>query len=310
MLTFRQKLKGRIVLGLLAGKSIVVTGAGRGIGRAVALECARAGANVVVADLGVGMAGEDPTSDVADAVVNEIGEAGGSALAFAHDIATMQGGGGVVQAAVDAWGQIDGVVTCHGILRERMLFNMSEDEWDDVVRVHLKGTFTIFRAASAIMRKQGSGSLVAFTSGAFQGSVAQANYSAAKGGIVSLVRSAALGLYRYGVRANAVAPVARTRMSENVPAGLVEIGEAEDVAPMCAYLLSDRAADVTGQIYTAVGSRIAVWNQPQELRSMTTDGRWTPEEIADRLDEIGQEEMPLMGPLKEALSKAAQEAKA
>jgi NAD(P)-dependent dehydrogenase (short-subunit alcohol dehydrogenase family) len=215
-----------------------------------------------------------------------------------------------VQAAVDAWGQIDGVVTCHGILRERMLFNMSEDEWDDVVRVHLKGTFTIFRAASAIMRKQGSGSLVAFTSGAFQGSVAQANYSAAKGGIVSLVRSAALGLYRYGVRANAVAPVARTRMSENVPAGLVEIGEAEDVAPMCAYLLSDRAADVTGQIYTAVGSRIAVWNQPQELRSMTTDGRWTPEEIADRLDEIGQEEMPLMGPLKEALSKAAQEAKA
>lgn len=295
-------------MGLLEGKSIVVTGAGRGIGRAVALECSRAGANVVVADLGVGMAGDDPTSDVADAVVKEIGEAGGNAAAFAHDISTMEGGAGVVQAAVDGWGQIDGVVTCHGILRERMLFNMSEDEWDDVVRVHLKGTFTIFRAASAIMRKQGSGSLVAFTSGAFQGSVAQANYSAAKGGIVSLVRSAALGLYRYGVRANAVAPVARTRMSENVPAGLVEIGEAEDVAPMCAYLLSDRAAGITGQIYTAVGPRIAVWNQPQELRSMTTDGRWTPEDIADRIDEIGQEEMPLMGPLKEALSKAQPQA--
>ncbi|MGH2760369.1 MAG: SDR family oxidoreductase, partial [Actinomycetota bacterium] len=170
--------------------------------------------------------------------------------------------------------------------------------------------FTIFRAATAIMRKAGSGSLVAFTSGAFQGSVAQANYSAAKGGIVSLVRSAALGLYRYGVRANAVAPVARTRMSENVPAGLVEIGEAEDVAPMCAYLLSDRAADVTGQIYTAVGSRIAVWNQPQEVRSMTTEGRWTPEAIADRIDEIGQEEMPLMGPLKDGLAKAQQEAEA
>jgi len=293
-------------MGLLDGKSIVVTGAGRGIGRAVAQHCAAAGANVVVADYGVGMAGEDPTSDVADAVVKEIANAGGTAIAFAGDVSAMDGGAQVVQAAVDAWGEIDGVVTCHGILRERMLFNMTEDEWDDVVRVHLKGTFTIFRAASALMRKQGSGSLVAFTSGAFQGSVAQANYSAAKGGIVSLVRSAALGLYRYGVRANAVAPVARTRMSENVPAGLAEMGEAEDVAPMCVYLLSDRASEVTGQIYTAVGSRIAVWNQPQEMRSMTTDDRWTPEEIADRLDEIGQEEMPLMGPLKEALAKAEQ----
>ncbi len=296
-------------MGLLEEKSIVVTGAGRGIGRAVALACADAGANVVVADYGVGMAGEDPTSDVADAVVKEIGDGGGTAISFAGDVSAMDGGAQVVQAAADAWGRIDGVVTCHGILRERMLFNMTEDEWDDVVRVHLKGTFTIFRAASALMRKQGSGSLVAFTSGAFQGSVAQANYSAAKGGIVSLVRSAALGLHRYGVRANAVAPVARTRMSENVPAGLAEMGEAEDVAPMCAYLLSDRASHVTGQIYTAVGSRIAVWNQPQEVRSMTQSdgGRWTPEEIADRLDdELGQEEMPLMGPLKEALAKAEQ----
>ncbi len=291
---------------MLEGKSIVVTGAGRGIGRSVALLCASAGAKVVVGDYGVGMAGEDPTSEIAESVVKEIADAGGEAIAYADDVATMEGGGRIVQAAVDNWGTIDGVVTCHGILRERMLFNMTEDEWDDVVRVHLKGTFTIFRAASAIMRKQGSGSLVAFTSGAFQGSVAQANYSAAKGGIVSLVRSAALGLHRYGVRANAVAPVARTRMSENVPAGLAEMGEPEDVAPMCAYLLSDRASDVTGQIYTAVGSRIAVWNQPQEMRSMTTNGRWTPEEIADRIDEIGQEEMPLMGPLKEALAKAEQ----
>ena len=296
--------------GILEGKSIAVTGAGRGIGRAVALACAHAGANVVVADYGVGMAGEDPTSEVADGVVKEIANNGGNAVALANDVSSMDGGASVVQAAVDEWGQIDGVVTCHGMLRERMLFNMTEDEWDDVVRVHLKGTFTIFRAASAIMRKQGSGSLVAFTSGAFQGSVAQANYSAAKGGIVSLVRSAALGLYRYGVRSNAVAPVARTRMSENVPAGLAEMGEADDVAPMCVYLLSDRAAHVTGQIYTAVGKRIAVWNQPAEERSMTTDGRWTPEQIADRLDEeIGQEEMPLMGPLKEALAKAEQEKK-
>jgi NAD(P)-dependent dehydrogenase (short-subunit alcohol dehydrogenase family) len=187
-----------------------------------------------------------------------------------------------------------------------MLFNMTSDEFDDVVRVHLKGTFTLFRHASAVMRKQQSGALVAFTSGAFQGSVAQANYSAAKGGVVSLVRSAALGLYRYGVTSNAVAPVARTRMSANVPAGLAEIGEAEDVAPMVVFLLSDRAKHITGQIYTAVGPRVAVWNQPMEVRSMTTDGRWTPEQIADRIDEeVGQEEMPLLQPLKDAIEKAA-----
>lgn len=291
---------------MLEGKSIAVTGSGRGIGRAVAMQCALAGANVLVADYGVGMAGEDPTSDIADVVVKEIRDAGGTAVAVADDVGTMDGGARVIQTVVDTWGRIDGIVTCHGILRERMLFNMTEDEWDEVVRVHLKGTFTLFRHASALMRKQGSGSLVAFTSGAFQGSVAQANYAAAKGGVVSLVRSAALGLYRYGVRANAVAPVARTRMSENVPAGLAEMGEPEDVAPMCVYLLSDRAKHITGQIYTAVGPRIAVWNQPQEIRSMTAgNSRWSPEEIADRLDEeIGQEEMPLMGPLKEALANA------
>jgi len=288
---------------MLDGKSIAVTGAGRGIGRAVAMQCALAGANVVVADFGVGMAGEDPTSDIANDVVKEIEHGGGTAVAMADDVSTMEGGARVVQTALDNWGHIDGVVTCHGILRERMLFNMTEDEWDDVVRVHLKGTFTIFRHASAVMRKQESGSLVAFTSGAFQGSVAQANYSAAKGGIVSLVRSAALGLYRYGVRANAIAPVARTRMSANVPAGLAEIGEAEDVAPMVAFLLTDNAKHITGQIYTAVGSRIAVWNQPQEVRSMSTDGRWTLEEIADRIDEeVGQEEMPLLQPLKDAMA--------
>ena len=291
---------------MLEGKSIAVTGAGRGIGRAVALACARAGAGVVVADYGVGMGGEDPTSEVADAVAAEIRDAGGRAVAVAGDVSSMEGGAGVVQAALDEWGSIDGVVTCHGILRERMLFNMTEEEWDDVVRVHLKGTFTVFRAASAVMRKQGSGSLVGFTSGAFQGSVAQANYAAAKGGIVSLVRSAALGLYKYGVRANAIAPVARTRMSENVPAGLTEIGEPEDVAPMVVYLLSDESRGVTGQIYTAVGSRIAVWNQPAEVRSMTTEGRWTPEEIARRIGEIGQEEMPLLAPLRDALAKASQ----
>lgn len=290
----------------LKDKSIAVTGAGRGIGRAVALACAAEGANVVVADYGVGLAGEDPTSEVADSVVSEITDQGGTAVAVADTVTTMDGGARIVQTAVDAWGRIDGVVCVAGILRERMLFNMTEDEFDPVIETHLKGTFTVFRHAAAIMRKQESGSLIGFTSGAFTGSVAQANYSAAKGGIVSLVRSAAVGMYRYGVTANAIAPIARTRMAANVPMELAEMGEAEDVAPLVVFLLSDRARHVTGQVYTAVGGKIAVWNQPREVRAMFKDGRWTPEEIEARIDgSVGQERMPMLDQLDAMRTAAA-----
>jgi NAD(P)-dependent dehydrogenase (short-subunit alcohol dehydrogenase family) len=276
----------------------------------VALACAAEGANVVVADYGVSIDGRDPSSAVADAVVAEITAAGGSAVAIADSVTTMEGGQRIVQAAVDRWGSIDGVVCIAGILRERMLFNMTEEEWDADVEVHLKGTFTVFRAASALMRKQQSGSLVAFTSGAFAGSTSQANYSAAKGGVVSLVRSAALGLNRYGVTANAIAPIARTRMSANVPQDLAENGDPEDVAPMVVYLLSDRARHITGQIYTAVGGKIAVWNQPRELRAMYKDGRWTPEEIDARLGAtVGVEEMPFLADI-ERRRQAAESSKA
>ncbi len=135
-----------------------------------------------------------------------------------------------------------------------MIFNMSEEEWDVVIETHLKGTFTVMRAATAVMKQQGFGSLIGFTSGAFSGSVAQANYSAAKGGIVSLMRSIAGGMHRYDVRSNIIAPVAKTRMSSAVP-GALEMGEPEDVAPMVVYLLSDAAKDVSGQIYTCNGSQ-------------------------------------------------------
>jgi NAD(P)-dependent dehydrogenase (short-subunit alcohol dehydrogenase family) len=291
--------------GFLEGKVVVITGGGGGIGRACALACAAEGARVVVADIGVGLSGEDATSEVADAVVKEIERGGGEAIAVVRDVSAMAGGEAIVNSAVGRWGRIDGVVAVAGILRERMLFNMSEDEWDAVIATHLKGHFTVFRHAAAVMRKQESGSLIGFTSGAFSGSVAQANYSAAKGGIVSLVRSAAAGLYRYGVRANAVAPVARTRMSANVPMELAEMGEPEDVAPLVVYLLSDASRDVTGQVYTAVGGRIAVWNQPTEVREMRIDGRWTPQAIADRFDEVGQERMALIDRLEEIRNAAA-----
>ncbi|HXN61430.1 MAG TPA: SDR family NAD(P)-dependent oxidoreductase [Acidimicrobiales bacterium] len=292
--------------GFLEDKVVAVTGGGGGIGRAVALAAAAEGAKVLVADYGVSMAGEDPSSEVAESVAAEITKAGGEALAVADDISKMDAGERLITTAVDTYGRIDGVVAVAGILRERMLFNMSEDEWDAVIATHLKGHFTVFRAAAAVMRKQESGSLVGFTSGAFQGSVAQANYAAAKGGIVSLVRSAAVGLHRYGVTANAIAPVARTRMSANVPSELAEMGDAEDVAPMVVYLLSDQAKHVTGQVYTVVGPKIAVWNQPAEVRAMWADGRWTPEQIARRLDDnVGQERMGLIERLEQMRQAAA-----
>jgi NAD(P)-dependent dehydrogenase (short-subunit alcohol dehydrogenase family) len=284
-------------VGALDGKVIAITGSGRGIGRAVALAAAAEGAAVVINDYGVSMDGQEPTSEVADAVVEEIRSAGGRAVANANSVTTMEGGASIVQSAVDTFGRIDGVVCVAGILRERMLFNMSEDEWDPVIETHLKGTFTVFRAAAPIFREQKTGTMIGFTSGAFAASVAQANYSAAKGGIVSLVRSAAAGMRKYGVTANCIAPVAKSRMSGQVPFGL-EMGEPEDVAPMVCFLLSDLAREVTGQVYTVNAGRIAVWNQPIEVREMRKDGRWTVNEIASRFDEVGQEEMPILERLK------------
>jgi NAD(P)-dependent dehydrogenase (short-subunit alcohol dehydrogenase family) len=294
------------VPGFLAGKVVAVTGAGRGIGRAIAVSCAAEGASVVVNDFGVSVAGEEPSSEVADQVVAEITAAGGQAVAVADTVTTMDGGQRIVQTAVDKFGRIDGAVCVAGILRERMLFNMTEADWDPVIETHLKGTFTVFRAAAAVMRQQKSGTLIGFTSGNHQGSVSQANYSAAKGGIVSLVRSAALGLHKYGVTANAIAPVARTRMSANVPFALTEMGEPEDVAPLVVYLLSDAARDITGQIYTSAGGKIAVWSQPREVRAMFTNGRWSPDEIARLLPAtVGQERMPMLDLLEQMASAAA-----
>ncbi|MFE6686691.1 SDR family oxidoreductase [Streptomyces sp. NPDC057743] len=295
----------------LAGKVVAVTGAGRGIGRAVALAAAAEGAKVVVNDYGVAIGGGEPSSEVAAAVVKEITAAGGSAVAVADDVSTMAGGQRIVDTALAEYGRIDGVVCVAGILRERMLFNMSEEEWDPVVATHLKGTFTVFRAAAAVMRKQKSGTLIGFTSGNHQGSVAQANYASAKGGIISLVRSAALGLHKYGVTANAVAPVARTRMSANVPMELKEIGEPEDVAAFVVYLLSDRARQdgVTGQVYTVAGPKIAVWAQPRELRSVYADeGGWTPERVVEVVaGSVGVDPMPMLAQLAE-MARAAEAA--
>lgn len=300
----------------LEGKNIAITGAGAGIGRAIALAAAAEGANIVVADYGVAMDGSNPTSGVADAAVAEITATGAQAVAVAGDVSDFAVGEQVVAAACDNWGSIDGVVCPAGVLRERMLFNMSEDEWDHVVAVHLKGHFNVYRAALARMRTQDSGgSLVGFTSGAFTASVAQANYSAAKGGIVSLTRSAAMTAASLKLRggpainANCIAPVARTRMSENVPFE-IETGEPEDVAPMVVYLLSDAGRHVNAQIYTVVGRRISVWNQPMEVRTMIAQGdRWTCDQIAQALPGgVGQEPNPFIADLERRMAETARNA--
>ncbi len=294
-------------MGYLDGKAIAVTGAGRGIGRAVALDLAANGAKVVVNDYGVSVDGKDPASAVADEVVKEISEAGGEAVANARSVTEMEGGASIVQSAIDSFGRIDGVVCVAGILRERMIFNMTENEWDPVIETHLKGTFTVFRAAAQIFRQQKSGTFIGFTSGAFAGSVAQANYSAAKGGIVSLVRSTALGMYKYGVTSNCIAPTAKSRMSGAVPYGL-EMGEPEDVAPLVSFLVGDKARDITGQVYSINGGSLGVYNQPEILNEVVKDGRWTVDELAERLEkEVGQQRMGGIDRLKmmaEAAAKA------
>ena len=284
-------------MGSLDGKVALVTGSSQGIGAALAIAMASEGAKLVVSDI-------QDCSDTA----RQIKAQGGEAIATVADVTDNESLIELVAVAEAALGPIDLLVNNAGIfgtLELKPLMQITEDEWDAVIATHLKGHFTVFRHAAAIMRKQESGSLVGFTSGAYAGSVAQANYSAAKGGIVSLVRSAAVGLHRYGVRANAVAPVARTRMSANVPSELAEMGDPEDVAPLVVFLLSDAAKDVTGQVYTAVGGRIAVWNQPVELRSMSVEGRWTPEQIAARFDEVGQERMGLIDRLEQIRKAAA-----
>ena len=226
--------------GFLAGKVVVVTGGGGGIGRAVVLPAAAEGAKVLVADYGVGMAGEDPSSEVADAVVTEITKAGGEAIAVADDISKMESGERLIATAAEtmgpstAWCPLPDPPRTHAVQHERGRLGRGD-------RHPPEGHFTVFRAAAAVMRKQEAAGADRVHLGRLPGSVAQANYAAAKGGIVSLVRRAALGLHRYGVTANAVAPVARTRMSASVPSRS-RMGEPEDVAPMVVFLLRDTAS--------------------------------------------------------------------
>lgn len=286
----------------LEGRVAVVTGAGRGIGRAVAIELAACGAAVVVNDYGVSLDGRDPESELANAVVEEIAAAGGRAVANADSVADFATAGRIVRQALETYGRVDVVVTCAGILRDRMIFNMNEEEFDAVIAVHLKGTFNCIRHAAPHMRDQRHGRIIAFASGAgLFGNPGQANYGSAKSAIGGLTKAVALDLGRYGVTANAICPVAATRMTmtpEVLKAreirkqqGIVREESAlrqlenltpEDVAPMVAFLAGDEAAHVNGQFFLCAGSSYSLLSQPRPVKTIFKRGRWT----LDELDEI------------------------
>jgi NAD(P)-dependent dehydrogenase (short-subunit alcohol dehydrogenase family) len=290
-------------MGLLKGKVAVVTGGGTGIGRAVSLDLATAGAKVVVNDYGVSVDGRDPSSEPANQVVAEIRARGGQAVASPDSVATMAGGRGVIDLALREFGDLHVLVCCAGILRERMIFNMTEEEWDAVIAVHLKGHFTVMQPATRHMRERKTGSIVTFTSTAgLEGSPGQPNYSAAKEGIVGLMRSTALAMAKYGVRCNAISPTADTRMTQRLPGERRAQSTAtppDAIAPVVTFLGSDRAAHITGQVVGVRGPEVTIYSHPAPVRAVTGAGPWTAETLADVWDRaLGQDRLRRLDALK------------
>lgn len=277
--------------GMMSGKVVLVTGAGGGIGRDVALAMGAAGARVVVNDIGVSLSGEGGTAAPAQAVVNEIIAAGGAAVANSDSVATWAGANNMVKTAIDHFGRIDAVVNNAGNLRDRMFHKMNEEEWRSVIDVHLHGTFFVSRAASNYFRDQESGAYVHMTStSGLIGNFGQANYSAAKNGIAALSKSIALDMQRYNVRSNCIAPFAWSRMTQSIPASTpTEVQRVErlkqmttaKIAPMAVYLASDAAAEVNAQLFGVRRNEIYLMSQPRPVRSVQRDEGWTPETIAE-----------------------------
>ncbi len=281
-------------MGKLDGKVAAVTGGGRGIGRGICKLMAAHGAAVVVNDLGVTVAGQRETTSPADDVVKEIKAAGGTAVTNHMDIATVEGGEGLVNQAIKEFGKLDILVNVAGILRDRMIFNMSEQEWDDVIRVHLKGHYCTMRPASAHMRERKYGRIINFSSNSALGSPGQPNYAAAKAGILGLTYSSAVALQKYNITVNAIMPGAATRMTDTIPAGRMpgvtgvtsESAEGTprdpaNVAPIVVYLASDDAANVTGQCFGAYGYRIQRMTHIVPDKIIYNNGPWDVDKLAE-----------------------------
>ena len=285
---------------MLKDKVAIVTGSGRGIGRGIAKLMAEEGAKVVVVDPGVNVDGTGADQSIAEAVVSEIQQAGGTAVACLESVTSMAGGERIVQTAVDNYGRLDIVVTCAGILRDRMIFNMSEQEWDDVIAVHLKGTFTVVKHACILFRQQRSGRVITFSSqSGLVGNSGQANYGAAKSGIAGFTKVVAKDMGRYGVTANSIAPRAQTRMIGAIPdsaqeirarSGVASITDSNEpqhldpdgIAPFVCYLASDFAWNVNGQFFYVYGKSISLMSQPRLDRSiLKPEGFFSVEELLE-----------------------------
>ena len=278
----------------LEGKVAVVTGAGRGIGKETALLLAKEGAKVVVNDLGGSDRGEGADNDVAQQVVEEIQSAGGEAVTNSDSVASWDGAQRIVQAALDSFGKIDIVVNNAGIVRDRMVFKMSEEEWDAVVGVHLKGTFNCIRAAAPHMREQKWGRFVNFSStSGLIGNIGQANYGAAKMGVVALSKITALDMKKYEVTSNCIAPFAWTRLIATIPTEteaqkkrvdkLKRMSPA-DVAPLAVFLAGEKAASISGQVFGVRGKEVFLFSQPRIVRSMHKSDGWEVEDLAEMLE--------------------------
>jgi NAD(P)-dependent dehydrogenase (short-subunit alcohol dehydrogenase family) len=280
-------------MGIMDGKVALVTGAGRGVGRGIALAFANAGAAVVVNDLGVNLAGEAGESTPAQDVVKEITAAGGRAVANTDSVTSAKGAQAMVQMAIDTFGRIDAVVNNAGNLRDGLFHKMTEEEFDSVIGVHLKGSFNVSRAAAPFFKTQASGAYIHMTStSGLVGNFGQANYAAAKLGIVGLSKSIALDMQRFNVRSNAVAPFAWTRMIDSIPTNTPEQQRRveglkmlvpEKIAPFVVALASDAAAHVTGQIFGVRNNEIYLFSQPRPFRTAHTSDGWTPETVIDRV---------------------------
>jgi NAD(P)-dependent dehydrogenase (short-subunit alcohol dehydrogenase family) len=269
---------------------MLVTGAGGGIGRAIAMEAAKAGAAVVVNDIGASLDGQRSSSAAAQDTVAEISRAGGRAVANGDDVTDPAGAQAMVRQATDAFGRLDAVVNNAGILRDSFFHKMTYENFDAVVKVHLYGTFNVSRAAADVMRDQGSGSLIHMTStSGLIGNLAQANYSAAKLGITALSKSLALDLQRWNIRSNCIAPFAWSRMTSSIKVDSPEQEERvnrmkemspEKIAPVALYLASDAGADTTGQVFAVRNNEIFLISQPRPVRSVQRSEGWSLDSVA------------------------------
>jgi NAD(P)-dependent dehydrogenase (short-subunit alcohol dehydrogenase family) len=279
--------------GIVSGKVAIVTGGARGIGRAIALGLAHAGAKVAVCDIGASLQGAGTDADPAQQVVDEIRKAGGEAIASTLSIVEPKNADEIVKAALAAFGRVDILINNAGILRDVIFHKMNWSDWKDVLDVHLNGSFNMSRACAAQFREQNSGAYVHMTStSGLIGNFGQANYMAAKLGIVGLSRAIALDMQRFKVRSNCIAPFAWTRMIDSIPAQTEEEKKRverfqqmtpEKIAPLVVYLASDRAEGITGQVFGVRNNEVYLFNQPRPIRTLHRSDGWTPEKLDQQL---------------------------